>query len=62
MSKKQSNPKPAYLAKVISQALANGVKPGLTHVIVEHEAQCPMLKGEKRCTCEPEITFTEGRA
>jgi hypothetical protein len=62
MSKKPSKPKPGYLERIISQALTNGVKAGVQHVIVEHEQNCPMLKGGKRCTCEPEITFTEGSA
>jgi hypothetical protein len=62
MSKQPSKPAKGYLDRVIAQALAAGVKPGVHHVVVEHDLNCPMLRGKKHCTCEPEITICGGSA
>jgi hypothetical protein len=62
MSKKPTKPQIGYLDRVISQALATGIKPGVHHVIVEHELTCPALNGEQKCTCKPEISICEGSA
>lgn len=62
MSKKPHQPKPGYLEQVIATALAKGIKPGVHHVIVEHEDTCPMINGGTHCTCKPEITICEGTA
>lgn len=59
-------PKPAatpeYLHRAIAQVLAAGVKPGVVHVVVEHQDDCPMLSGERRCACIPTVTRCEGEA
>jgi len=54
---------PGYLERAIAQVLAAGVKPGaVCHVVVEHQDGCPMLRGERRCTCNPTVTRCEGEA
>jgi hypothetical protein len=62
MNKKPTKTQTGYLDRVISQALGSGIRPGVVHVVVEHEVNCPMLNGEDHCTCKPEITICEGSA
>jgi D-alanine-D-alanine ligase-like ATP-grasp enzyme len=51
-----------YLEQAIHLALAKNPKPGVHHVIVEHEVKCPVLNGDTQCTCEPAVTICEGEA
>lgn len=53
---------PGYLDRVIAQILAVGIRDGVHHVIVEHQDGCPMLRGERRCTCNPTVTVCQGEA
>jgi hypothetical protein len=62
MSKKPIPEGPEYLQRLIEKTLANGIKPGVHHVIVEHDDTCPMINGGTHCTCKPEITICEGSA
>lgn len=47
----------SYIDKILTQ-IDEGkveVKPGLIHMEVLHDDQCPMLKGTGPCECDPEI-------
>jgi hypothetical protein len=62
MSKKTPKQEPGYLQRAIEKVMAKGIKPGVQHIVVEHETTCPMVNGGIECTCVPEITICEGSA
>ncbi|MFB3907917.1 MAG: hypothetical protein ACE15D_05905 [Candidatus Eisenbacteria bacterium] len=45
---------PAYLEKIarLTRDLPRG---SLAHVEVLHDDDCPMLRGKRRCTCDPDV-------
>jgi hypothetical protein len=62
MRKKPDRAEPDYIRQAIEKTLAAGIKPGVHHVIVEHEPSCPMLNGGRGCACKPDVTVCEGSA
>lgn len=62
MGKKPNKPPTGYLEQVIAKALTSDLKPGIQHVVVEHEDHCPAINGGDHCACSPTVTLCEGNA
>jgi len=45
---------PNYPSKLMEKVQAAGIRPGLTHVYVEHDGGCAIFRGGT-CDCNPEI-------
>lgn len=55
MSEKFSYENQPYVAEIVKYLSAHPAKPGLHHIITEHDDWCPLLLGTGPCICRPVV-------
>jgi len=49
-----------YIDKIMAALEAGQLKPGeVTHVGIAHDEDCPKLRGDGPCICEPDIAYSQ---
>ena len=60
MGETPTKPKPGYLEQALNLALTKDLTPGVHHVVVEHDNECPAINGGITCNCNPKVMLCEG--